>query len=245
MAIDTVAVIGGGVMGAGIAQVLARGGATVTIREVDEESAERAWDRLVSGSFGLEAAREGGHLTSDELDAVLDRVSVTTQLEDTVEGADAVVEAVFEDLELKGEIFRRLDSVTADVPLFSNTSGYPVAALAAAVDDPGRVAVTHFFNPVPVMDLVEIVRAPATADETVETARELAALAEKTSIVVEDDPTAYGFVANRCYGALRREAERIVEAGIATEAQVDTALEAGFNLPVGPFSLRGIGEEWD
>ena len=245
MDIESVAVVGGGVMGTGIAQLLARNGCRVTIREVDESAADAAWDRLVSGSYGLEDAVAGGHLSEDDLEATLERVTVTTSLPAALEGTDIVVEAVDEDLALKGQVFRELDEHSETVPLFSNTSGFSVQAIANAVEDPGRVAVTHFFNPVPVMDLVEVVRGASTSAETLAAAEALAERMDRTAIVVEDDPTSYGFVANRCYGALRREAEAIVDAGIATPEQVDTALERGFNLPVGPFSLRGIGEEWD
>jgi len=241
----TATVIGGGVMGSGIAQVLARRGDAVRIREPTEELAEAARERVLDGSYGLNDAVEGGYLTPDERDDAFDRIECTTDLEAAVDGTDVVIEAVTEDLATKGEVFRALDEVTDEQPLYSNTSGFSVTAIANAVSDPSRVAVMHFFNPVPIMSLVEIVRAPETDDAVVEYAESLVEDLGKTSITIKDDPGSYGFVANRCYGALRREAERIVDAGIATEAQVDTALEAGYNLPVGPFSLRGIGEEWE
>ncbi len=242
---ETVAVIGGGIMGSGIAQVLARHGYEVRVREISEELADQARERLVSGSFGLDDAVDGGHLTEEERDATLDRLTFTTDLEAATQGTAFVIEAVTEDLAVKGQVFRDLDSVTDDQPLYSNTSGFSVTAIANAVSDPSRVAVTHFFNPVPVMSLVEIVRAPQTDDAVVERAQDLAEELDKTAVAIGDDPGSYGFVANRCYGAMRREAQRIVDEGIATEEQVDTALEEGYNLPVGPLSLRGIGEEWE
>lgn len=157
---ETVAVIGGGIMGSGIAQVLARHGYEVRVREISEELADQARERLVSGSFGLDDAVDGGHLTEEERDATLDRLTFTTDLEAATQGTAFVIEAVTEDLAVKGQVFRDLDSVTDDQPLYSNTSGFSVTAIANAVSDPSRVAVTHFFNPVPVMSLVEIVRAP-------------------------------------------------------------------------------------
>ena len=241
----TATVIGGGVMGSGIAQVLARRGAAVRVREPTEELVEAARGRILDGSYGLNDAVEGGYLTPGERDDAFDRIECTTDLEAAVDGTDVVIEAVTEDLATKGEVFRALDEVTDEQPLYSNTSGFSVTSIANAVSDPSRVAVMHFFNPVPVMSLVEIVHAPETDDSVVEYAESLVEDLGKTAITISDDPGSYGFVANRCYGALRREAERIVDAGIATEAQVDTALEAGYNLPVGPFSLRGIGEEWE
>ncbi|RRJ30127.1 3-hydroxyacyl-CoA dehydrogenase family protein [Halocatena pleomorpha] len=242
---QAVAVIGGGIMGSGIAQMLARHGYEVRVREVSEELVENARERLVSGSFGLDDAVDGGHLTPEERDATLDRLTFTTDLDAATQGTEFVIEAVTEELAIKGKVFRELDAVTDDQPLYSNTSGFSVTAIANAVSDPSRVAVTHFFNPVPVMSLVEIVRAPETDDAVVERAQELADELDKTAVVINDDPGSYGFIANRCYGAMRREAQRIVDDGIATKEQVDTALEEGYNLPVGPFSLRGIGEEWD
>ncbi len=245
MAGNAVAVIGGGIMGSGIAQVLARNGYEVRVRELNDELVDAARERLITGSFGLDDAVEGGYLTDAEREATLDRLTFTTDLARATRDTEFVIEAVTEELSIKGQVFRALNEVTDDQPLFSNTSGFSVASVANAVDDPSRVAVTHFFNPVPVMELVEIVRAPETDPAVVERAESLADELDKTAIVVDDDPGSYGFVANRIYGAMRREAQRVVDAGVATEEQVDTALEAGYNLPVGPFSLRGIGEEWD
>lgn len=245
MAQQSAAVVGGGIMGAGIAQVLARNGYDVSVREINEELVDEARERFVSGNYGLDDAVEGGYLSPDERDDILDRVTFTTDLDAATDGTDFVVEAVTEDLAIKGQVFRNLDKVTDSQPLYSNTSGFSVTSIANAVSDPSRVAVTHFFNPVPVMAMVEIVRAPETDDAVVERAEELVDELGKTSVTIDDDPGSYGFIANRCYGAMREEAQKIVDEGIATEAQVDKALEDGYNLPVGPFSLRGIGEEWD
>lgn len=245
MAQQSAAVVGGGIMGAGIAQVLARNGYDVSVREINEELVDEARERFVSGNYGLDDAVEGGYLSPDERDDILDRVTFTTDLDAATDGTDFVVEAVTEDLAIKGQVFRNLDEVTDSQPLYSNTSGFSVTSIANAVSDPSRVAVTHFFNPVPVMAMVEIVRAPETDDAVVERAEELVDELGKTSVTIDDDPGSYGFIANRCYGAMREEAQKIVDEGIATEAQVDKALEDGYNLPVGPFSLRGIGEEWD
>lgn len=244
MSQGTAAVIGGGVMGSGIAQVLARADYEVTVREISEELAEEARDQLVSGNYGLDDALEGGYLSEAEYEETLDRVSFTTDLEEAVEGSDFIVEAVTEDLAIKGQVFRAVDEVSDSQPVYSNTSGFSVMAMANALDDPSRLAVTHFFNPVPIMSLVEIVRAEETADEVVELAEEIVDDLGKTGVVVNDTPADYGFVANRIFGAARAEAQRIVEEDIATPEQVDTAMEEGYNWPVGPFSLAGIGEEW-
>lgn len=245
MARKSAAVVGGGIMGSGIAQVLARNGYEVAVREINEELAEEARERLVSGNYGLDDAVEGGYLSEEEKAEVLDRLTFTTDLDEATNGTDFVIEAVTEDLAIKGQVFRDLDEVTDDQPLYSNTSGFAVTSIANAVSDPSRVAVTHFFNPVPVMSMVEIVRAPETDEAVVERAEELVDELGKTSVTIDDDPGSYGFIANRCHAAMREEAQKIVDEGIATEEQVDKALEEGYNLPVGPFSLRGIGEEWD
>ncbi len=244
MSNGTAAVIGGGVMGSGIAQVLARAEYDVTVREINEELAEEAREQLVSGNYGLDDALEGGYLSEAEYEETLDRVSFTTDLEEAVDGADFIMEAVTEDLAIKGSVFRDVDAVTDDQPVYSNTSGFSVTSMANALNDPSRMAVTHFFNPVPIMSLVEIVRADETAAEVVELAEEIVDDLGKTGIVIEDAPGEYGFVANRIFGAMRQEAQRVVEEDIATPEQVDTAMEEGYNWPVGPFSLAGIGEEW-
>ncbi|ELY49341.1 3-hydroxyacyl-CoA dehydrogenase family protein [Natronolimnohabitans innermongolicus] len=245
MARKAVAVVGGGIMGAGIAQVLARNGYEVRVRELTDELAAEARERVISGNYGLDDAVEGGYLSEDEKDETLERLTFTTDLDAATDDTEFVIEAVTEQLAIKGQVFRDLDAVTDDQPLYSNTSGFSVTSIANAVSDPSRVAVTHFFNPVPVMSMVEIVRAPETDDAVVERAEELVDELGKTSVTIEDDPGSYGFIANRCYAAMREEAQKLVDEGIATEEQVDTALEEGYNLPVGPFSLRGIGEEWD
>jgi 3-hydroxybutyryl-CoA dehydrogenase len=244
MAQGSAAVIGGGIMGTGIAQMLARNDYEVAVREINEELAAEAEEQLVSGNFGLDDAVEGGYMSEDEKQDVLDRLTFTTDLDEAVAGTDFVVEAVTEDLAIKGKVFRQLDEATDDQPLYSNTSGFAVTSLANAVSDPSRVAVMHFFNPVPVMSLVEIVKAEETADEVVELGEEIVEDLGKTGIVIDDAPGNYGFVANRIYAAMREEAQQVVDEGVATKEQVDTALEEGYNLPVGPFSLAGIGEEW-
>lgn len=244
--IDRIAVIGGGIMGTGIGQAFLQGGYEVTIRDIEQELLNEARERIKSGNYGLDRAVESGYLTEEKREDCLDRLSLTTNLEEAVDSVDFVLEAVPEDLSVKGKVFRQLNEATAaDVPLYSNTSGFSITAIANAVDDPSRVAGAHFFSPAQVMDLVEIAVTDETDDEVAELIEAIANDIGKTSIVIDDAPGEYGFIANRCYGAMREEAEKIVRNGIATEEQVDTAMEEGYNLPVGPFSLAGIGEEWD
>ncbi|MFB6221539.1 MAG: 3-hydroxyacyl-CoA dehydrogenase family protein [Halolamina sp.] len=243
--VNRVAIVGGGIMGSGIGQALLQGGYEVAIRDVEEELLEEARDHIVTGNYGLDRAVESGHLTEAEKAAALDRLALTTDIGEAVDGADIVIEAVPEELAIKGQVFRELDDVTDDVPLYSNTSGFSITSIANAVDDPSRVAGAHFFNPAQIMDLVEVVETEQTDEALVEMMVDLCEDIGKDPIVVEDAPGEYGFVANRCFGALVDEAKRIVEEGVATQEQVDEALEKGYNFPVGPFSFTGIGEEWE
>lgn len=243
--VEHISVIGGGIMGTGIGQAFLQAGYSVSIRDIEEEILDEAHDRILDGNYGLNRAVEGGHISEAQRDDALDRLTLTTDLEAAVADADFVLEAVSEDLELKGAVFREIDEVTGDIPLYSNTSGFSAASLSNALDDPSRFAVAHFFNPAQIMTLVEIVPNGQTRDQVVDTIVSVSEDMGKTAIVLNDAPGNYGFVANRCYAAMRREAQRIVDEGVATEEQVDTAMEEGYNLPVGPFSLRGIGEEWD
>jgi len=243
--VENIAVIGGGIMGTGIGQAFLQNDYEVSIRDIEQDILDEAEDRILNGNYGLNRAVEGGHVSEADKEAAMDRLTLTTDIEEAVAEADFVLEAVPEDLELKGAVFREIDEVTEDVPLYSNTSGFSAASLSNALDDPSRFAVAHFFNPAQIMTLVEIVPNGQTEDHVVDTIVEVSEDMGKEPVVISDAPGDYGFIANRCYAAMRREAQRIVDEGIATEEQVDTAMEEGYNLPVGPFSLRGIGEEWD
>jgi 3-hydroxybutyryl-CoA dehydrogenase len=243
--IEHVAVVGGGIMGSGIGQVFLQNGYSVSIRDIDQEILDEAGERIESGNYGLDRAVEGGYLTEAEREDALDRLTLTTDLDEAVEDADILIEAVTEDLSLKGRVFQEIDDATDDIPLYSNTSGFSVTSIANAVEDPSRVAVAHFFNPAPVMPLVEVVKSEQTDQEVVDLMEELCEEVGKEPIVIDDAPGEYGFVANRCYAAMREEAQKVVDEGVATKEQVDTAMEEGYNLPVGPFSLAGLGEEWD
>lgn len=244
--VDQISIIGGGIMGGGIGQALLQHGYSVTINEVDETAIDETRERIETGNFGLERAVDGGYLTEAEKDDALDRLAFThDDLGEAVAGTDLVIEAVPEDLGLKGRVFQELDAETDGIPLLTNTSGFPIASVANAVEDPTRVAGAHFFNPAQIMDLVEIIRTPRTDERVVSLTEELVEDIDKTPIVVEDAPTEYGFVVNRIWGALREEARTVVEEGIATEEEVNLAMREGRNLPVGPLEGAGIGEEWD
>lgn len=233
-------------MGGGIGQALLQYGYEVTIRDIDEEINEATRDRIVTGNYGLNRAVEGGYLTEEEREDCLDRLEFTTEIDEAVAGTDMVIEAVPEDLMLKGRVFRQLDEATEEgVALYSNTSGFPIAALANAVEDPSRVAGAHFFNPAQIMNLVEVVRTDETAQEVVDLAEAVFEDADKTVVVCEDQQGEYGFVVNRAWGAMREEARKIVDEDVVSAEELNLAMREGRNLPVGPLEGAGIGEEWD
>lgn len=242
---ETIGVMGAGVMGGGIAQVLAIAGHDVRCYDIAADALTRTREGVESGRFGVRGAVERGKLTADEADAALARLAFTDQL-DAMDDVDVVVEAVPERLDLKISVFRDLDRRCAPgTILASNSSGFPIQALAAATDRPELVVGWHWASPAPVMKLAEIVRAPSTSDATVETIVRLARAAGKNPIVVKDTAMAWGYVANRVYFAMVREAGRVVQEGIATREEVDQLMIDTFRWPSGPFGMtRGASSGW-
>lgn len=226
--VDVVGVVGAGLMGAGIAQVSAQAGYQVRLYDVDDRSLERGME-AIEASLGKLAAR--GALNED-IDAVCERIEPTTSLSN-LDGAFIAVEAVFEQAEVKQEVFRALEGVLgSEAVLATNTSALPIASLAAVVSRPERVVGTHFFSPVPLMQLCELVRGADTSDATLAVARTFAERLGKTCVVVNRDVA--GFVTTRLITALIVEATRLVESGVATAADIDTACRLGFGHPMGP-----------
>jgi 3-hydroxyacyl-CoA dehydrogenase len=232
-------------MGAGIAQVCAVAGDTVVCYDVSPEALAAAPHHVTQGRFGLDSAVERGKLMRAEADAALDRLTFTSNFDDVAE-TDLVIEAVPERLELKIRLFRELDQRVKDhTVLASNTSGLPITALAAATDRPDRVIGWHWASPAPVMKLAEIVVTPQTSAETVAVVRDAARRCGKNPIVVRDDPMHWGFVANRVYFAMVREAQRVVDEGIASRDDVDQLMIDCFRWPAGPFGMvKGAGSGW-
>jgi len=232
-AIDRVGVVGGGQMGAGIAEVCARGGVDVVVHEIDEALAAAARAR-VEASVGR--ALERGKLTAEERDAALGRIRFGSDLE-AMADRQLVVEAVVEDETLKRDVFARLDAIVEDpgAVLASNTSSIPIVRLATATSRPGSVVGMHFFNPAPVMPLVEIVRSVVVSDESVERA---AAFAVETlgKVVVHAKDRA-GFIVNLLLCPYLFEAIRMLEAGFASRDDIDTAMVNGASHPMGPLAL--------
>ncbi|MFJ2956924.1 3-hydroxyacyl-CoA dehydrogenase family protein [Streptomyces sp. NBC_00669] len=230
-----VAVIGAGLMGAGIAQVSAQAGYEVVLRDVTDEA-------LARGRSGIAASYDKfvakGKLTAQDAEAALARITTTTDL-DAAADADLVVEAVFEEVEVKREIFRTLDRLVGDdTVLASNTSAIPITKIAAATERPERVVGTHFFSPVPLMGLCELVRGHKTSDDTLARAREFAERTGKTCIVVNRDVA--GFVTTRLISALVVEAVKLYESGVATAEDIDTACKLGFGHAMGPLATTDL-----
>jgi 3-hydroxybutyryl-CoA dehydrogenase len=238
-------VLGAGVMGGGIAQVCALAGDDVFCYDIAPAALDDARTHVTTGRFGLDGAVARGKVTREDADAALARITFTSSFEETA-ATDLVIEAVPERLELKIRVFRDLDRVApATTILASNTSGLPIAALAASTDRPDRVIGWHWASPAPVMKLAEIVVTRETSAATIATVTDAAARCGKRPIVVKDNPMQWGFVANRVYFAMVREAQRVVDEGIAAAADVDQLMMDCFRWPSGPFGMvSGAGSGW-
>ncbi len=240
---QVIAVIGAGTMGAQITQVLATFGFEVRLHDLDDARLAAAVGRIQRGRFGLDRGVERAKLTADQARDAMGRISTTTSLEAACAGVDGVLEVVFEDLSLKMALFRRLDPlVGAGTILASNTAGLSIAALAGATERPGRVIGWHWFQPCAVMRLNELVVAPATSDATVATVSSWAERCGKSVRVVGDNPRTWGHVANRLNEAVRAEARRVVDEGLADADTVDAIMREGFAWPMGPFEGQRLPE---
>ena len=227
--------VGSGIMGAGIAEVAARSGCDVVVREVTAELAEAGRARIAAS---LDRAVTRGKLAAADRDATLGRIRTTTSLDDLAD-RDLVIEAIVEDEPTKTALYRELSGlVRPDCVLASNTSSIPISRLAAAAQRPERVLGMHFFNPVPVLPLVELVPSLRTGQSTVDRARAFAEdrLGKKT-VLCKDRA---GFVVNALLVPYLLAAIRMVEAGVATAEDVDTAMVAGANHPMGPLALTDL-----
>ena len=229
------AVIGAGLMGSGIAQVAAQAGWQVVLRDITDDALSRGVEAISKSTARFV---EKGRISSDDRDATLARVSTTTDLA-AVADADVVVEAVFEQVEVKQEIFRELDRICREgAVLASNTSAIPITTIASATRRPEAVVGTHFFSPVPMMELCELIRGLHTSDETLASARAFAESAGKTCVVVKRDVA--GFVTTRLISALVMEAVRLYEAGVASAEDIDTACKLGFGHAMGPLATTDL-----
>ncbi len=231
MTFQTVGVVGIGQMGSGIVEVFARAGCEVMAREINDELLERG-KAYLQRSFARGVER--GKIAQADADAALERITFTLHLAD-FSHCDLVIEAATENMTLKKTLFTELDVICKpDAMLASNTSSLSITEIASATQRPDRVVGLHFFNPVPVMPLIEIVRGLLTSDETLDAARALGAVLKKEIVIAKDNP---GFIVNLLLVPYLFDAIRALENGVATKEDVDTAIKLGLNHPMGPFTL--------
>lgn len=230
-----VAVVGAGTMGHGIAQVAAMAGYETRLTDANADAVASAWQRIQSNLAG---AVSRGKLTQTQADAATANVTPVAELEIAARDADLVIEAIIEDLALKQALFQRLDALVAETAILAtNTSSLSVTRIAEATRKPSRIVGMHFFNPVHIMKLVEIVTHRGCDDDVVASAREAAERMGKTTIVVRDTP---GFASSRLGVMLGLEAMRMLEDGVASAADIDTAMELGYGHPMGPLRLTDL-----
>jgi 3-hydroxybutyryl-CoA dehydrogenase len=225
------AVIGSGLMGSGIAQVSAQAGWQVTMRDVDDASLDRGMS-AIRDSLSRFAAK--GKIAEADVEATLARINPTTDL-DAAAYADIVVEAIYEKVEAKHEVFKALDKICKPGAILgTNTSAIPITQIATVTSRPESVVGIHFFSPVPMMKLVELVRGYQTSDETLTAARNYAEEVGKTCVEVKRDVA--GFVSNRLFSAILVEAIKLVESGVVSAADLDTVMKLGFGHAMGPLA---------
>lgn len=231
MEIKKIMVIGAGFMGSGIAQVMAAAGHEVVLRDIGEAFVAKGMSAIEKNLAGRVAKSK---LTEEEKAAILSRITATTEI-GSAQSCDLVIEAIVEDRQMKMELFRKLDALCPPHMIFaSNTSSIPITELATATKQPERFVGMHFFSPVPVMKLVEIIRGLKTSEATAKIIKDLTDKIGKVGVFVKDGP---GFLVNRVNAALRNEVYNCLAEGVATIEDIDKALRFGLGHPMGPFEL--------
>ena len=243
--IKLVGMMGGGVMGGGIAQSFIAHGFRTIVRDLNDDLIEKTRASMIEGRFGLRGSVDRGKMSQGDCDATVARLSFTKDVGD-LRDCDLIVEAVPENLDLKKSVFTELDGVVKKDAIFaSNTSGFSIGDLNKAVSRRDRFIGFHWFSPAFIMKPIEIISAPETSHETMETMVEITHKLEKVPIRVKDAPGKYGFVANRIYFAMVAEARKVLEEGIASAEDIDTVMQLGYNWPIGPLGMtRGARSGW-
>ncbi len=235
MEMQKICVLGAGIMGAGIAQCAAQAGFEVTLRDMEDRFVENG---LTGIKANLGRAVSKGKMDEAEADAIMDRITGTTDLTLAAREADLVIEAIIEVMEIKKTTFQELDSICKKETLFaSNTSGLSITEMASATRRPDQFIGMHFFNPVPVMKLVELIRGFTTSDNTLNMAKDFVDKIKKTSIEVKEAP---GFAVNRILCPMINEAIFVLAEGIASAEDIDNAMTLGANHPIGPLALADM-----
>ena len=232
MSIERVAVVGAGTMGHGIAQVIAASGYPVSLIDLDQTILERSMQKIRKS---LERMVKAGKLTEDQVAEALGRIHCSSSLSEGCKEADLAVESVFEDIEIKKKLFAQLDENSPDdCLLVSNTSQLSVTAMASKTDRPELVAGMHWFNPPPMMKLIELVRGVNTSDETIEELEAFSKKLGKVTVVCKDSQ---GFISSRAFSAHLFECYRIYEEGVASKEDIDKAIKLSLGYPMGPFEI--------
>jgi len=232
MTIKTIMVVGAGLMGAGISNVSAQAGYTVIMNDIKDELVEKGFNTITKS---LDSQIKKEKITTTDKDEYLKRITKSLSLDDAKK-ADFVIEAAFENFNVKKSIFEKLNALCPPEVIFaSNTSSIPISSLATTVNRPDKFIGMHFFSPVPVMKLVEIIPGLKTSPETIKTTEELATSLKKETVCVKDVP---GFLVNRINAAFRAEVFNCLLEGVATLEDIDKAVKLGLNHPMGPFELN-------
>lgn len=228
-----ICIVGTGKVGMSIVQAFAQKGFEIRGADVSNDNIQGGLEKV---NADLSKLVSKGKITDDDKQKIINRIRLDTDIEKSISDADIVIEAVFEDMEVKKDLFKTMDAAvrSQSALLLSNTSSLSISEIASVTKRPEKVAGMHFFNPVPVMKLVEVVKGIETSEDTVEQVKELAELLEKTPIVSTDSP---GFIVNRMLNALTVEATRIVEEGVGSKKDVDLGARYGLGHPMGPFEL--------
>jgi len=235
MEIKKICVLGAGLMGNGITQVCAQAGFEVAMRDIEQRFIDGGMKTITKN---LSRDVEKGKRTKEDMDAILGRIKPTLDLKEAAAGADVVVEVVIEVMDVKKKVYTELMSIVSkDCLFFTNTSGLSITEMAAITDRPGKFIGTHFFNPVPVMKLLEIIRGHETSDETVEIAKAWGKKIGKEVVVVKEAPA---FAVNRILCTMLNEAFFVLDEGIAEAADIDKAMVLGCNHPIGPLALSDL-----
>src|SRR5713101_411175 len=230
-----VAIVGFGMMGRQIAQVFAQHGHDVEATDEDQQALKTGMDEIANGPYGVHASVAKGKLMLEQASGSLARIKTSQKLDDACRNSDLVVEAAFEDLQLKQNLFQRIESAAPSSAIIaSNTSTLSLDKISQKISKRDRALGMHFFNPAQLTKLVEIIRGPATSNETVEKGSQIIRDIGKIPILAKDEP---GFIANRLGLTLYMEASKLLEDGIASLQDIDTCMKLGYNHPMGPFEL--------
>jgi len=246
--IQCIGIVGGGVMGGGIAQSAILAGYKVILRDLKDEICEKAKDTIINGRFGIKTAVEKGKTTQEEMDKALSLLNFTTKIED-LKDCDLIIEAIgggadgaIENKDMKLAVFKELDAILKkEGVIASNTSRYTITDLAEVTRRKDRFIGMHLFSPANIMKLVEVIYTKEVTEDVIVLIEELSKSWGKTPVRVKDVPGDTGFIGNRVFGAARKEAMKIVEEGIATAEDVNTAMELGFRWPAGPLPAKRPG----